>query len=171
MGYYLKHFHYLGFNCTVGENIKYLIKDRFGRIVACLLFGSAAWKTKDRDSFIGWERSVRENNINYLTNNTRFLILPWVNVRYLASHILGLITSRIKQDWIDKYAHPVHLLETFVECHRFKGTCYKAANWRRVGQTKGRSRQDRYNKLIVPIKDTYLFPLTQSYRQILCQKI
>jgi hypothetical protein len=170
-GYYLKHHHYLGFNCTVGENIKYLVKDRYERIVACLLFGSAAWKTIDRDLFIGWEPAIRENNINYLTNNTRFLILPWVKVPYLASHILGLITSRIQQDWVDKYAHPVHLLETFVECQRFKGSCYKAANWIRVGQTKGRSRQDQFKKRKVPIKDTYLYPLTLHYKQVLCQKI
>ena len=170
-GYYLKYYHYLGFNCTVGENIKYLVKDRYDRIVACLLFGSAAWKTMNRDLFIGWEPAVRENNINYLTNNTRFLILPWVNIRYLASHILGLITRRISRDWIDKYAHPVHLLETFVECDRFKGSCYKAANWIGVGQTKGRSRQDRFKNLTVPLKDTYLYPLTKNYKQILCQKI
>jgi len=170
IGYYLNRLHYLGFNKTVGENIKYLIRDKSGQDVACLLFGSAAWKTAPRDSFIGWDRETREENINFITNNTRFLILPHVHVPHLASHILGHIMRRICQDWITKYAHPIHMVETFVECDRFKGTCYKAANWQYVGQTKGRSRQDRYKKLSVPIKDILLYPLTKNFRKVLCRR-
>ena len=170
VGYYLNRYHYLGFNKTVGENIKYLVRDQYGQDIACLLFGSAAWKTAPRDSFIGWNRKTREENINSLTNNTRFLILPQVRVIHLASHILGCIMRRIQQDWINKYAHPIHMVETFVECNLFKGTCYRAANWLCVGQTKGRSRQDRCTQLSVPIKDILLYPLTKNFRQALCQR-
>jgi hypothetical protein len=105
-----------------------------------------------------------------MTNNTRFLILPWVRVRHLASHILGAVIRRIRQDWVEKYGHPIHMVETFVEQDRFKGTCYKAANWICVGQTKGRSRQDRYQDLSVPVKDIYLYPLTKNFRQALCRQ-
>lgn len=169
VGYYLSRHHYLGFNRTVGENIKYLIRDKSGQDVACLLFGSAAWKTEPRDTFIGWDKATRERNINFLTNNTRFLILPQTHVPHLGSHILGAVMRRIQQDWIDKYAHPIHMVETFVECNLFKGTCYKAANWRCVGQTKGRSRQDRDYQLSVPVKDILLYPLTKNFRQALCR--
>jgi hypothetical protein len=170
VGYYLNRYHYLGFNRTVGENIKYLVRDQFGQDLACLLFGSAAWKTAPRDSFIGWDRETRKSNINFLTNNTRFLILPKVRIPHLASHILGSIMRRIQQDWINKYAHPIHMVETFVECNLFKGTCYKAANWRCVGQTKGRSRQDNgRTQLSVPVKDILLYPLTKNFRQALCR--
>jgi len=170
VGYYLSRHHYLGFNRTVGENIKYLVRDRSGRDIACLLFGSAAWKTAPRDSFIGWDKETREEHINFITNNTRFLILPHVRVPHLASHILGYITRRVQLDWIHKYAHPIHMVETFVERDLFKGTCYKAANWLCVGQTKGRSRQDRYTKLAVPVKDILLYPLTKNFRQALCRR-
>ena len=170
VGYYLNRHHYLGFNRTVGENIKYLVRDRFVQDIACLLFGSAAWKTAPRDSFIGWNRETREENINFITNNTRFLILPKVHIPHLGSHILGSIMRRIKQDWITKYAHPIHLVETFVECNLFKGTCYRAANWQCVGQTKGRSRQDGRTALSVPIKDILLYPLTKNFRQALCRR-
>ena len=170
VGNYLNRHHYLGFNRTVGENIKYLVRDRSVQDIACLLFGSAAWKTAPRDSFIGWNRKTREENINFITNNTRFLILPQVRVHHLASHILGCIMRRIQQDWINKYAHPVHMVETFVERDLFKGTCYKAANWRCVGQTKGRSRQDRHTKLSVPVKDILLYPLTKNFQQALCRR-
>jgi len=170
VGYYLSRHHYLGFNRTVGENMKYLVRDRSGNDIACLLFGSAAWKTNPRDSFIGWNQETRKANINFITNNTRFLILPHVHVPHLASHILGGIMRRIQQDWINKYAHPIHMVETFVERNLFKGTCYKAANWRCIGQTKGRSRQDRYTKLSVPVKDILLYPLSINFRQALCQR-
>lgn len=168
-GYFLSRYHYLGFNQTVGENIKYLVRDRSGQNIACLLFGSAAWKTAPRDSFIGWSNEVREKNVNFLTNNTRFLILPQIRVPHLASHILGRIMRRIQKDWRDKYNHPIHMVETFVERDLFKGTCYKAANWLCVGQTKGRSRQDRYSKLSVPVKDILLYPLTKNFKQALCR--
>ncbi|MEW6523925.1 MAG: Druantia anti-phage system protein DruA [Bacillota bacterium] len=152
----LYQYHYLGFSGTVGENMKYLVYDRLGRPLACLLFGSAAWSCAARDDFIGWDSNTRINHLHLVTNNTRFLILPWVRVPHLASHILGLITWRIINDWQRKYGHGLLLLETFVEIDRFWGTCYKAANWRCVGLTKGRSR-----KLEVPVKAVYLYPLVK----------
>jgi hypothetical protein len=170
VGYYLNQHHYLGFTRTVGEHIKYLVQDRSGHPLACLLFGSAAWKTSPRDTFVGWEPDTRVANLNGMTNNTRFLILPWVRVPHLASHILGRVMRRLRQDWIKKYGHPVHMVETFVERDRFKGICYQAANWLYVGQTKGRSRQDRDNDLRVPVKAIYLYPLIRNFRQALCRR-
>jgi hypothetical protein len=164
----LAHEHYLGHRNTVGENLRYLMRDRHGRPVACALFGSAAWKCADRDAFLGWDRPTRERNLQRLTNNTRFLIPGWVQVPHLASHVLGLIARRIRADWQGKYGHPVHALETFVDRSRFKGTCYKAANWRRLGQTRGRTRNDRAHRLRAAVKDVYLYPLVADFRRELC---
>jgi hypothetical protein len=163
----LAHEHYLGHRNTVGENLRYLVRDRHGRAVACALFGSAAWKCAARDAFLGWDRPTRERNLQCLTNNTRFLIPAWVQVPHLASHVLGLIARRIRADWQAKYGHPVHALETFVDRSRFKGTCYRAANWRRVGQTRGRTRNDRAHRIEAPVKDVYLYPLVKDFREAL----
>lgn len=168
--HYLASHHYLGFHRTVGENMKYLVRDRNGRDLACVLLGFAAWKTKPRDEFIGWSHETRARKLPWVTNNTRFLIFPWVRVPHLASHILGRIIRRIRTDWQAKYGHPVYLVETFVERDRFIGTCYKAANWRYVGSTKGRSRQDRYNTLVLPVKDLYLYPLIPHFKEALCNE-
>lgn len=167
----LSRYHYLSFSGTVGQNMKYMVFDKKGDPLSCLLFGSAAWKSAPRDEYIGWSRKAREANINLITNNMRFLILPWVKVPHLASHILGQVARRIGQDWVQKYGHPVYLLETFVENRRFAGTCYKAANWVYVGQTTGRSRNDRHFKLKVPVKDIYLLPLARKFREVLCREI
>lgn len=162
---FLASYHYLGYTGTVGENMKYLILDNQDRPLACLLFGSSAWSAAERDAHIGWDRETRQRNVNFTTNNTRFLVLPWVRVKCLASHVLGLVTRRIGQDWQARYGHRVYCLETFVERARFRGTCYQAANWQCVGQTRGRSRNDRYTNLSVPVKDIYLYPLQRDYRQ------
>ncbi len=166
--HFLSRYHYLGYRHTVGENIRYLVRDRYGRPLACLLFGAAAWKCADRDAFLRWDRATRERNLQSLTNNTRFLILPWVAVSHMASHVMGLIARRIRGDWQVKYGHPVHALETFVDRSRFKGTCYRAANWIRVGQTRGRTRNDRDRSIRVPVKDMYLYPLVKNFREALC---
>ena len=168
--HYLANYHYLGFQRTAGENLKYVVQDRHGHYLACLLFGAAAWKTRPRDKFIGWTDAVRPRHLLLVANNTRFLILPWVRVPHLASHLLATILKRISADWQQKYGHPLHLVETFVEHDRFRGTCYKAANWKLVGQTTGRSRQDRYSNMIVPVKDIYLYPLTPRFRENLCHE-
>jgi hypothetical protein len=164
----LAHHHYLGQRNTVGENLRYLVRDRHARPVACVLFGSAAWKCAERDAFLGWDRPTRERNLQGLTNNTRFLIPPWVRVPHLASHVLGLIARRIRADWQAKYGHPIAALETFVDRSRFAATCYRAANWLRVGETKGRTRNDRYGCIQAPVKDIYLYALTPHFRQELC---
>lgn len=159
----LQRYHYLGLHACVGETLKYMAHDRHGRLVACMLFAAAAWKVKARDDFIGWDASSRKRNLFLLANNSRFLVLPWVGVKNLASHILGKVCGRLSADWIDKYGHPIHLLETFVERDRFRGTCYRAAGWRRVGATTGRSRNDKDFTLRVPVKDIYLLPLSHDF--------
>ncbi len=165
---FLSAYHYLGFSGTVGENLKYMVYDKDDRPLACLLFGSCAWACGPRDDFIGWDRKKRGKNLSFTTNNVRFLILPWVSVKYLASHILSKVLKRIKDDWQSKYGHPLYLIETFVERDRFAGTCYKASNWTHVGMTKGRSRNDKSHNLEVPVKDIYLYPLTKGFRKVLC---
>ena len=164
----LSRYHYLGHRNTVGENIGYLFRDRTGRPVACALFGSAAWKCAPRDAWIGWDCSARERNLQGLTNNTRFLVLPWVTVSHLASHLLGSLARRIRVDWQEKYGHPLHALETFVDRSRFRGTCYRAANWVRLGATQGRTRNDRDRCIRSAVKDVYLYPLIPHFRQELC---
>jgi len=166
---YLAHHHYLGYRGPVGENLAYRIRDRQGRDLACMLFGAPAWKAAPRDRFIGWSDTARAKRLNWITSNTRFLILPWVRVPHLASHLLALTLRRLSADWQAKYGHPVHLVETFVDRERFRGTCYRAANWIYVGQTQGRSRQDRDRTLQVPVKDIYLYPLTPTFREELCR--
>lgn len=165
---YLSNYHYLGYSGPVGESLAYLARDRHGRDMACLLFAAAAWKAAPRDRFIGWDPATRARHLDLVANNSRFLILPWVRVPHLASHVLALILKRLSADWQVKYDHPVHLVETFVQRDRFRATSYRAANWIHVGQTQGRSRQDRDRTLCVPVKDIYLYPLTPCLRELLC---
>lgn len=169
--YLLSQYHYLSYTSAVGENIKYLVLDKQERPLACLLFGASAWACADRDRHVGWDKPVRQRNLNFTTNNTRFLILPWVKVPHLASHILGAVAKRIGENWQQRYGHAVYMLETFVDQSRFKGTCYRAANWIHVGQTQGRSRNDRDRKLSVPIKSIYLYPLVKHYREKLISEL
>ena len=163
----LARFHYLGFGGAVGENLHYVIRDGQSRPLAGLVFGAAAWQCQDRDRFLGWTAQQRQKNLALVANNTRFLILPWVQVPDLGSWILGQVAGRIGRDWQAKYGHPVVLLETFVEQQRFRGTVYRAANWLPVGVTAGRSRQDRHTCLQVPRKEIYLYPLRRSFREAL----
>jgi hypothetical protein len=162
----LAHYHYLGYRGSVGEHLPYLIWDKSGDVLGCLLFGAAAWKIAPRDQFIGWNKEQRERNLQLIANNMRFLLLK--KIPHLASHLLGKIVRRISEDWQEKYGHPIVMLETFVEVGRFAGTCYRAANWTYVGETKGRSRNDRYSKLEVPVKRIYLYPLVKNFREVLC---
>lgn len=159
-------YHYLGYHQGTGEQLKYIIRGD-GHVLAAIGFGGAAFKSADRDNHIGWDKAARERHLVNVANNTRFLILPWIRVPHLASHILGRISRRIRGDWQDYYKRDIVLLETFVEQGRFKGTCYKAANWRHIGQTTGRGRNDRYSKNKVPIKDIYIYPLHRHYQEIL----
>lgn len=163
----LRQHHYLGHRGAVGENLQYLVCAGQDRAVACVLFGAAAWHCADRDQYIGWTAPRRAQNLPRLANNTRFLIPPWVDVPQLASHVLSRVARRVSRDWQRKYGHPIELLETFVEVDRFAGTAYQAANWVRVGRTRGRSRQDRPDgtRQQVPVKDVYLYPLHPRFRQ------
>jgi hypothetical protein len=159
--------HYLGHRSSVGENLQYLVCDVQARPLACVLFGAAAWQCAARDRYLGWESRVRTQNLQFIANNTRFLILPWVQMSNLASHILGRIAQRVSGDWQAKYGHPLYLLETFVQADRFVGTAYQAANWVPVGQTKGRTRQDQPDGTWYQssIKEIYLYPLQRGFRQ------
>ena len=156
--------HYLGYRQIVGNHLKYIafVGDR---PVACLGWGSAAWKIKSRDDFIGWNPKTRKDNLHFVVNNTRFLILPWVSVKCLASKTLALNARRICADWLNTYNYPLYLLETFVEKDRFKGTCYKAANWVYTGQTKGTAKKGHLHVKHGNIKDVYLYPLRKDFRK------
>ena len=166
---YIDQYHYLGFDRFIGERMAYMVYSRDGIALACLLFGSAAWSCRERDIYIGWGKEQRKHKLNFLTNNVRYLIFPWVNIPCLASHILSLIVRRISADWEKKYGHPVYLLETFCEIPRFRGICYRAANWIHVGCTTGRGRNGGHHNTILPVKDIYLYPLDANYRSKLCE--
>lgn len=157
--FYLDCYHYLGWR-VVGENAGYLASDRQGRELACLLFGAPAWRCRVRDQYLKWSAAERAAGLSRVANNTRFLILPWVRVPHLASYVLSQAVGRINADWQAQYGHGLEWLETFVDTQRFRGTCYRAANWRYVGQTTGRSRQDRHHRLRVASKAVYLYRLT-----------
>lgn len=161
----LGQFHYLGYRRPVGENVQYLARDRRQRPLACLVFGASAWKCAVRDRYLGWDPARRQKQLPLVANNMRFLILPWVRVPHLASHLLGLAAGRLSTDWQQKYGHPLYLLETFVEAGRFTGATYRAANWIGVGRTQGRSRNDRQRRLRVPCKEVYLYPLVRRWRR------
>ena len=169
---YLAQHHYLGYRGPVGQNLGYLIQSRTGVDQACLLFGAAAWQCAPRDRWIGWSAEQRTEGLPLIANNSRFLILPWVEVPHLASHVLSQIAHRIATDWQRRYHHPVYLLESFVQQDRFQGTCYQAANWIHVGQTTGRTRQNhrhRDNAIHAPVKDIYLYALSSDGRRRFCR--
>jgi hypothetical protein len=166
----LQLYHYLSFTTRVGKSLNYLAYDREQRPVAALLFGAAAWKVQGRDRFIGWSASQRRNNLHLVANNMRFLIPPWVQVPHLASHVLGLVGRRVSADWASKYGHRLELLETFVEQTRFAGTCYRAANWLKVGQTTGRTRNDVEHSISRPIKTVMVYPLRPEFRRQLTKE-
>jgi hypothetical protein len=163
--YLLKSEHYLGFSRPVGQNMKYLVRSADDVVLGCLLFGAAAWKIQDRDQFIDWDAPTREKYLNLLTNNTRFLILPWIRIPCLGSHVVAEVMRRLPSDWERRYGTQVVFVETFVDRSRFSGTCYQAANFMHIGQTQGRSRQDRYSRLNVPVKDIFAYPLCRNFRQ------
>jgi hypothetical protein len=155
--------HYLGYRQIVGNHLKYIAYINH-RPVACLGWGSAAWSVKSRDTFIGWDKKTKQRRLHFVASNNRFLLLPWVKVKCLASKILALNIRSISNDWMTIYNHPLYLLETFVEQSR-KGTCYKAANWIRVGQTKGIAKSGHYHLVHGKIKDVYLYPLGKDFKR------
>jgi hypothetical protein len=158
--------HYLGYVQPVGEHLKYMVYGR-ERPVACLAWCSAPRHLGPRDRFIGWSSEARRQNIRFLAYNTRFLILPWVKVPHLASHILGRMAKLLPADWERIYGHPVHYLETFVDPQRNRGTCYRAANWIVLGRTTGRGHNAPTKKPRVPVKEILGYPLSRRFREIL----
>lgn len=166
---FIDQYHYLGFSRCVGESMPYIVYSKNGQPISCLLFGAPAWSCRDRDTFIGWSKDERKSNLISMANNSRYLIMPWVRVPHLASHILAIISKRVSADWERKYGHSIYLLETFVEIDRFKGTCYKAANWQNAGRTTGRGRNGGHHNSIVPQKAIYLYPLSKDWKSALCK--
>jgi len=165
---HVERYHYLGCCVPFGAHLRYWVRNR-QRELACLLWTSPAWKMKPRDSWIGWSDEQRHTNLQWIVNNGRFLILPWVRVKGLASKILALSARQLPHDWQSRYEHRPLLLETLVDTNRFWGTCYRAANWIYVGRTAGRGRMDREHKAHgQAIKDIYVYPLVRDARQRLC---
>ncbi len=158
--------HYLGYVQPVGEHVKYLISAQ-GRPMACMTWSSAPRHLAPRDRHIGWSAEARLQNIRGVAYNSRFLILPWIRVPHLASFVLGRVTRRLSRDWEDLYDHPLHFVETFVHPERFKGTCYYAANWKLLGKTTGRGKDDQTNKQNRPIKDVLGYALSKRFQHLL----
>jgi len=159
-------YHYLGYTPLAGAQIRYLINSPAGYLCA-IGFSAAAWKVGHRDSWIGWSTERRVHNLHLVVDNSRFLILPWVQCQHLASKILSLCAKRLAMDWQEVYGYRPVLMETFVEKDRFAGTCYKAANWIHVGSTRGRGKLDRLHERKLPVKDIYLYPLDKNFRMFL----
>jgi hypothetical protein len=169
---FIDRYHYLRFRVPFGANLRYLVQSerRPGEYLACLLFSSPAWKMAPRDAWIGWNDQKRRRNLQYIVSNSRFLVLPWVSVRGLASKILSLASRQLPDDWEQLYGYRPLLLETLVDPARFRGTSYRAANWIRLGQTQGRGRMDRDHEAQgQAVKDIYVFPLCRDVQKRLCQ--
>jgi hypothetical protein len=162
----LEEHHYLGYTQPVGEHFKYLVLAK-GRPVACFAWSSAPRHLGPRDRFIGWSREARKRNIRFLAYNARFLVLPWIEVKHLASHLLGRMARRLSGDWEGLYGHPIHYLESFVDPERFEGTCYRAANWHFLGPTTGRGKDDHTNRPNRSLKEVLGLPLTKRFRELL----
>jgi hypothetical protein len=164
----IEHHHYLGYEQPVGEHLKYLIWAH-GRPLACMAWSSAPRHLGSRDRFIGWSQPVRKRNIRFIAYNTRFLILPWIRVPHLASHILSRMTAALSRDWEQMYGHPIWFAETFIDPERFRGTCYRAANWILLGRTTGRGKDDLTHCQNRSIKEVFGLPLTRRFRELLSQ--
>lgn len=162
--------HYLGYKPLPGAQLRYFVVAEDGRLLAVLGFGAAAWTAAPRDRFIGWDTDERQRNLHLVINNARFLILPWVRINHLASKILGQAARQIANDWQTRYGFRPVCLETFVERDRFRGTCYRAANWRLIGQTTGRGKLEKNHRRITPIKNIFIYPLNKHFRQTLHAK-
>jgi hypothetical protein len=164
----IEHHHYLGYEQPVGEHLKYLVWSH-GRPVACLAWSSAPRHLGSRDRFIGWSQQARKRNVRFIAYNTRFLILPWIQAPHLASHILSRVTATLSGDWERMYGHPIWFTETFIDPERFRGTCYRAANWILLGRTTGRGKDDMTHHQNRSIKEVFGLPLTRRFRELLSQ--
>ena len=161
----IEQYHYLNYTQPVGEHLKYLVRSRQGWPIACLAWSSAPRHLGCRDRFIGWPPEVRRKNLHLIAYNLRFLILPWVQVPHLASHILGRMARNVPRDWQRLYGHEVYFLETFVDPERFRGTCYRAANWRLLGVTTGRGKDDQTGRPNRSIKQILGYGLGSDFRR------
>jgi uncharacterized protein DUF4338 len=161
---FIQTYHYLGYTRPVGEHLKYLVCAQ-GVPVACMAWSSAPRHIGPRDQFIGWSAETRRRHVHLVAYNTRFLILPWARMPHLASHVLAQVAHRISADWNQLYGHPIWLLETFVDPERFRGTCYRAANWIRVGITTGRGKNDQTHVPNRSLKDVLVYPLARDFRK------
>ena len=159
-------YHYLGYKMLPGAQLRYLIMDD-ARALGAMGFGAAAWTVAPRDSFIGWTHEERERNLHFIVGQSRFLILPWVHCRNLASKTLAMASASLPVDWEEQYGFQPVLLETFVDTEKFLGTCYKAANWINVGITKGRGKLDVHKRYAAPVKSIWLKPLLPDFRRYL----
>ena len=165
---FIQRYHYLGYRTPVGAHLRYFVESGNGEILACLLWTSPAWKMARRDRWIGWNPHQRARNLQYIVNNGRFLILPWVRVKGLASSILSRSAKQLPIDWRQHYGYTPLLLETLVDGARFTGTCYRAANWIGLGETSGRGRMDQHHQLSKVPKRIFVFPLRRHVQQLLC---
>jgi hypothetical protein len=165
-------YHYLGYKMAFGARLQYLVQVQRPRpqVVACVQFSSPAWRMAARDHWIGWEEATRRSNLQKIVNQSRFLILPWIEIRNLASHVLSQLTGRVSEDWQQHYGLRPLLLETLVDAERYQGTCYRAANWQWLGQTSGRGRMDRRHQHRAGIKQVFVYPLVGGAREALRQK-
>ena len=165
---YVQRYHYLGYTPMSGAQLRYNVYAG-EQLVALISFGASAWKLAHRERFIGWQEHERKKNLQLVVNNARFLILPWIQSKGLASKILSMVNRQLPRDWLHRYGYRPVLLETFVETQRHRGTCYKASNWTLVGQTVGRGKKSRVHSQIIPVKDIWLYPLGKNFRTVLCQ--
>ena len=165
---YIARYHYLGYTPLSGSQMRYEIFSGDLR-VALISFGASAWKLAAREQFIGWNEAQRRRNLQLVINNARFLVLPWIQSKGLASKVLSLIARQLPYDWQQRYGYRPVLLETFVETPRHRGICYKAANWTLAGQTTGRGKLDVTHQCAVPVKDIWLYPLSRHFRAFLCK--
>lgn len=167
---YVDRYHYLRYQPLGGAQLRYFAWSE-NRPLALLGFAAAAWKVHARDRFIGWTAPQRQARLHLIANNSRFLILPWVRCRNLASRVLAIATRRLAEDWQQRYGYRPVLLETFVESPRFQGTCYKAANWTCLGETQGRGKRDVHHQRALPRKFVWIYPLALHFRDTLCASV
>ncbi len=164
---YIERYHYLGHRQAFGNQQKYFIRFASGELLGCMLFSASAWSVACRDEWIGWGKEHRSRNLHLVLSNSRFLLFPWIKIKNLASKVLSLSARQVVRDWSLRYDFRPVLLESFVDTERFEGTCYRAANWRYLGKTAGRGRMDRYSRYLSSVKDVYVFPLEDDFRQLL----